>query len=73
MTRLRIALAVLIAFIDFTSTESIDGTFWNHDDDSMPDSVKPNIPKMAEPPASSSISLLDGTSPSADIHTTPAI
>ncbi|CAH0489921.1 unnamed protein product [Peronospora farinosa] len=66
MTRLRIALAVLIAFIDFTTTESIDfdWNFLNHDDDSVPDSSA----KLTEPPASSSSSLHDETSSSADIH-----
>ncbi|RMX69179.1 hypothetical protein DD238_005954 [Peronospora effusa] len=66
MTRLRIALAVLIAFIDFTTTESIgfDWNFLNHDDDSVPDSSA----KLTEPPALSSSSLHDDTSSSADIH-----
>ena len=74
MTRLRIALVVLIAVIAFTTTKSIDidWNFLNRNDNSVPDSSKSSMPKTTEPPASSSTSLLDDTKFLAEIPATPA-
>ncbi|ETL82437.1 hypothetical protein L917_17390, partial [Phytophthora nicotianae] len=39
MIRLRLALIVLTAIVSTTTTQAIDWTFWNDDDDSTPSPV----------------------------------